>query len=191
MLRIGFHNGDTHIRNPDTLFPQLYRLQSSGDGPIQQGCDPAYLQDVPDIKEAYSPDDPILLFGHSWGGAYAAYFTQQYPDLVRALVLIEPVKLTKAAFESGGAEGNDLFSRGLNRILVAMDRIRPDNHQEADYYYQFVVSELEADGIVVPKEVYSQRNGYTSWIETVKRLGFTTGNPMRNLIFSGASRMPT
>jgi alpha-beta hydrolase superfamily lysophospholipase len=46
------------------------------------------LQDV--IREVNPGRQPLLLIGHSAGGAFAARFTLQYPGLVDALVLSSP-----------------------------------------------------------------------------------------------------
>ncbi len=37
------------------------------------------------------PDEPVVLWGHSWGALQALLFARQYPDRVRALVLNNPV----------------------------------------------------------------------------------------------------
>lgn len=150
----------------------------------------AYLQDVQDIIAAVSPEEPVFLIGHSWGGAYATYVTQQYPDIVRGLVLIEPMEMTRKAFERHGDQGTNLFARGINRILAAADRTRPDSHAEADYLYQVVVAELARDeGSLPAVETTARRTGYVAWRTTVEWLGFLSGKPYDGFDFlSGVER---
>jgi alpha-beta hydrolase superfamily lysophospholipase len=58
-------------------------------GALRTPDDPvADLQDV--IREANPVRQPLLLIGHSAGGAFAARFTLQHPELVDALVLSSP-----------------------------------------------------------------------------------------------------
>lgn len=138
----------------------------------------AYLQDVVDILEEHAPDQQVILLGHSWGGAYATYVTQQYPDKVRGLVLIEPMEMTREAFERDGGQETNLFSGGINRILAAADRTRPGSHAEADYLYQVVVAELARDeGSLPAVETTALRTGYVAWRATVEWLGFLSGTP--------------
>jgi pimeloyl-ACP methyl ester carboxylesterase len=46
-----------------------------------------WLHDMADTL----PDEPVVLWGHSWGALQALLFARQYPDRVNALVLNNPV----------------------------------------------------------------------------------------------------
>ena len=49
----------------------------------------AQLHDLYCLTEAFSPDAPALIFGHSLGGQIVARFAGLWPDRVRALVIAE------------------------------------------------------------------------------------------------------
>ncbi|MGD2053677.1 MAG: alpha/beta hydrolase [Gammaproteobacteria bacterium] len=51
---------------------------------------PVLQQWLHDMAETL-PDEPVVLWGHSWGALQALLFARQYPHRVRALVLNNPV----------------------------------------------------------------------------------------------------
>jgi pimeloyl-ACP methyl ester carboxylesterase len=57
---------------------------------------------------------PFILVGHSWGGAMARYFAGEYPQMVKAILYIDPTDVTmtepmwQALFESFGATAKDM-----------------------------------------------------------------------------------
>ena len=57
---------------------------------------------------------PVVLVGHSWGGALARYFAGEYPQMVRAILYIDPTDVTmtepmwQQMFASFGATTSDL-----------------------------------------------------------------------------------
>lgn len=59
---------------------------------------------------------PALLVGHSVGGAASALCAARYPDLVRALVLVDPVIYPEESYHQPElAEASDLFRRAERR----------------------------------------------------------------------------
>ena len=50
---------------------------------------PDYLADLDHLLEALSPEDPVVLVGHSMGGNVAALYAGIRPERVRAVVLLE------------------------------------------------------------------------------------------------------
>lgn len=96
---------------------------------------PRYLDDLNELADAFSPDQSIDLVGHSWGGAYATYYTQNYPERVRNLVLIEPGALNPDAAEEGNTAGIDFFDARFHEYLNATDYLIPSDHERADYAY--------------------------------------------------------
>ncbi len=57
---------------------------------------------------------PVVLVGHSWGGALARYFSGEYPTMVKAMLYIDPTDVTmtepmwQQMFASFGATARDL-----------------------------------------------------------------------------------
>lgn len=63
----------------------------------------AQLEDIERIRQLLG-EDKLILAGHSFGGLLAALYAAEYPDRVKALVLIAPADLLKMPGEHG-----DLF----------------------------------------------------------------------------------
>ena len=64
----------------------------------------AQLKDIERVRQVLG-DDQIILMGHSFGAFLAALYAAEYPDKVKALVLISPADLMKFPPEHG-----DLFA---------------------------------------------------------------------------------
>lgn len=64
----------------------------------------AYARDLADLIDHYSPDAPVALLGHSWGGTYAALFMNEHPERVRAAALLEPGGLSSELRVDDAAE---------------------------------------------------------------------------------------
>jgi len=76
------------------------------------------------MAEALGQGAPIDLFGHSFGGTLALRVALTRPDLVRSLMLIEPVLF--AAARAAGAPASTAFQGehlGVARLLDAGDRL--------------------------------------------------------------------
>jgi len=92
-----------------------------------------YLADLNEIAVHFSPNHPITLIGHSWGGGYATYYTQQFPAKVKKLVLVEPLPLNKNALDNMEFPKIIITSEEMSRFLGTADFILPDTHATADY----------------------------------------------------------
>jgi pimeloyl-ACP methyl ester carboxylesterase len=102
--------------------------------PNEELVGPQYLKDLNEIGNHFSPDNKFYLIGHSWGGAYASYYVQNYPERVEKLVLIEPGPMNKAAMENTTGATVDFFSRELQAFLNNSDYLVPGNDEKADYF---------------------------------------------------------
>jgi pimeloyl-ACP methyl ester carboxylesterase len=66
------------------------------------------------LLETMGVPAPIVLVGHSWGGALARYFAGEHPQLVKAILYIDPTDVTmtepmwQQMFASFGATTKDL-----------------------------------------------------------------------------------
>jgi len=68
-----------------------------------------HLAELDAIAARLSPDDPVILIGHSWGAMLASAYLGQHPDRVARAVLIEPGFLS--------ADGADAFLDRLNAMM--------------------------------------------------------------------------
>lgn len=66
------------------------------------------------LLESMKVPSPFILVGHSWGGALARYFAGDYPQMLKAILYIDPTDVTmtepmwQAMFVSFGATAKDL-----------------------------------------------------------------------------------
>jgi pimeloyl-ACP methyl ester carboxylesterase len=81
---------DYHVVAPD--------LRGHGDSEWVRGSGYHYLDYIYDLHQLIVQADlgPVVLLGHSMGGAIAALFAGVYPELVSRLVLIEAIGLWEA-----------------------------------------------------------------------------------------------
>jgi pimeloyl-ACP methyl ester carboxylesterase len=89
-----------------------------GQPPTPQGANARLKK----LIESLGVPTPIVLVGHSWGGALARYFAGEYPQLVKAILYIDPTDVTmtepmwQRMFASFGATAQD-----LNAFFAVMD----------------------------------------------------------------------
>lgn len=66
------------------------------------------------LLDSLGVTSPIVLVGHSWGGALARYFIAEYPHMVKAILYLDPTDVTmtqpmwQQMFASFGATAKDL-----------------------------------------------------------------------------------
>lgn len=119
---------------------------------------PTYLNDLDFLGSQFSPDRPFHLIGHSWGGAYATYYTQNFPDRVGRLVLAEPGALDAEAAREANVAPVDFASAEFQEVLNATDTMLPDTDARADYFYVIALSGFKKEELLL---------GYDFW-----RLGY-------------------
>ncbi|MEZ4777258.1 MAG: alpha/beta hydrolase [Bacteroidia bacterium] len=58
-----------------------------------------YLEDLKQLIDYYtqSPEEKVILLGHSWGAMYATMFVNTYPERVKGLILSEPGGFTNTS----------------------------------------------------------------------------------------------
>ncbi|MCT4664075.1 MAG: alpha/beta hydrolase [Flavobacteriales bacterium] len=95
---------------------------------------PQYLKDLHEIGNHFSPSRKLYLIGHSWGGAYASYYIQKYPNRVKKTVLLEPGPLNKVAMENTNPTAKNFFDKELQAFLNNSDYLIPQNDEKADYF---------------------------------------------------------
>lgn len=101
--------------------------------PKEQLTPPFLLNDISEIIKHFSPNKPIYLIGHSWGGALATYFVQQYPDKITKLLLLEPGALNSEAAKVANTTVFAFSSKELHQLLNSNDFLGYENNTLADY----------------------------------------------------------
>ena len=88
-----------------------------------------FTQDLEQIITAAPSGLPVVLMGHSFGGAVAAYVAQHNPQLVDALVLEDPAILTAAQAQAYREDAANLAARMRKQgsdPAAAITELRPD-----------------------------------------------------------------
>lgn len=93
------------------------------------------VEEIEAVKNLVSPDEPIVMVGHSFGAMYAALYMSEKPADVSAAVLIEPAGLNGEIFTETFSDiiNVKLFSRGLNQTFWQTEFLTPADHEQADY----------------------------------------------------------
>ncbi len=106
-----------------------------------------YLGDLEEIVEAFSPDRPVHLFGHSWGGMHAVQYVNAHPERVAGLVLSEPGSLSAEIENSLDLEFTTVqfADPALNDFMWEQQGLSAHDHASLDYL--FMVGFLNLGGI--------------------------------------------
>jgi proline iminopeptidase len=106
-----------------------------------------YLADLEVVVDTFSPDRPVHLFGHSWGGMHAIQYVNAHPDRVGAVVLSEP-----GSFNADIENALDLsvtsvsfVDPALNDFFWSQQAMSPRDHASLDYLYMVGFLNLGGD----------------------------------------------
>jgi proline iminopeptidase len=142
----GDHRDQLHLEAlSDAHFVVLWDQRGTGLServPDEELDGPTYLDDLDWLGRRLSGDRPFALIGHSWGGAYAAYYTQHFPERVARLVLVEPGALNPDAARRANRASIDFGSAGLQETLNTTDYVLPDTDARADLFYVIALAGL-------------------------------------------------
>jgi proline iminopeptidase len=96
-----------------------------------------YLGDLEGIVEMFSPDEKVILFGHSWGGMHAMMYVNAHPDKVAGVILSEPGSFNAEIENSLSltVASTDLLAEPTNDVYWNHQNISPNSHQMLDYSY--------------------------------------------------------
>ncbi|MEZ4302930.1 MAG: alpha/beta hydrolase, partial [Polyangiaceae bacterium] len=143
---------------------------------------PTYLADLDFLGERFSPGRPFHLIGHSWGGAYATYYLQSFPDRVGRAVLAEPGALSPEAAREANVAPVDFGDAELHEMLNTTDYILPDTDARADYFYVIALAAFKEDERLLGYDFwrlgYRANIGINTWQGNFDRsftFDFTTG----------------
>ena len=127
------------------------------------------LGDLDAIVGRVSPDDPVVLVGHSWGATLAAGYMRHRPGRVRAAVLAEPGYLDHQEYLSWKERYDELMSGwAYMRVAIAAgfaaQRISgPDEHAAGDYLVGQRILPAFLDHPGNPYHLPGRRYGAPSW----------------------------
>ncbi len=145
----GDHRDYLHLESfADAFFVVLFDQRGTGLServPDAELDGPTYLEDLDFIGAHFSPDRPFHLLGHSWGGAYATYYVQSFPERVDGLVLVEPGALNGAAAREVNVAAADFGDAGFQEFLNTTDYLLPDGDARADYFYVIALAGLKKE----------------------------------------------
>jgi proline iminopeptidase len=94
-----------------------------------------YLSDLNTIAGIVSPGRPFILLGHSWGGAYAAWYASEFGNRIAKLVLIEPGALHPEAAKVANTSEFRFSAAGIHHFLAMQGYTIPATHERADYFF--------------------------------------------------------
>ena len=156
------HRDYLHLEGfSDAFFVVLWDQRGTGLServPDEELDGPTYLGDFDYIGEHFSGDRPFHLIGHSWGGAYATYYAQQFPHRVDKLVLVEPGALNPDAARQANVAPVNFGAGDMHEFLNTTDYLLPDTDARADYFYAIALAGMKSDEALL---------GYDFW-----RLGY-------------------
>ena len=94
-----------------------------------------YMTDLDSLINRYSPGQPVLLIGESWGGMFGTNYINLHPQRVAGAVLIEPGPLDGATAQSVEDDmfDLDLGAEWLNDYAWSSQFLTPDDHTRMDY----------------------------------------------------------
>lgn len=108
-----------------------------------------YLDDLDAVIDYYkSPNQPVILAGHSWGAMIAAGYVDQNLDKVNGLILMEPGGLTWEDTEDyiERAVPLEFFTETINDALYMDQFITGSDHEVLDYKTSLLVASDYAEG---------------------------------------------
>lgn len=94
-----------------------------------------YDNDLNTLVDRYSPGNPVLLIGVSWGGMFATEYINKHPGRVAGAVLVEPGPMDGATMERlrDDMYDLDLTSEWLNDWAWSSQFFTPDDHARMDF----------------------------------------------------------
>lgn len=116
---------------------------------------------------------PYILMAHSIGGAYANYWSSNYPDEIEAVVFVDGSQLDEHAFDDREVEtvGLDdhvlafLAKLGFSRyVLREYAFLKPDNYSDEEQYLCDALQLMTMDSIALESEsCLLAQNGQAAW----------------------------
>ncbi|MCU0419962.1 MAG: alpha/beta hydrolase [Cyclobacteriaceae bacterium] len=135
------------------------------------------VEEIDRMKEIYSPQLPVTILGHSWGGGLTTLYTSARPTNVAQLLLIEPMPLTGDDMQQLFKTIVDFsyFDETWNNLARHGEAISPQGHAQIDYRAMMILrstmtSGYHCDGNNPPEWPIHRVGGFVEYVRS-KRLG--------------------
>lgn len=110
-----------------------------------------YAEDLEQLVEYFAPNGkPVILIGHSWGGAYAAQYMNRHPKRLSGAVLMEPGAFSAELGKSITTVKINPLAKWLSDWMWGRQLLTASDHEQADYYL--------AQGVLSQDEVKPERH---------------------------------
>lgn len=93
----------------------------------------AMVEEIRQMKNAFSPSTPINLIGHSWSAIFALLYAGEYPSDVGRLILMEPFGFSSEIMLKADAGVLNLFTSGYLDMAWFSGMVPLDNHDVLDF----------------------------------------------------------
>jgi proline iminopeptidase len=90
------------------------------------------VEEIVQMKEIFSPDNPISILGHSWSAIFVTRFLAEHPDDVRQAILMEPFGLKDEYMDSLNSMLN-LTSSGYLNMFYSSAYLTPKDNETLDF----------------------------------------------------------
>lgn len=134
------------------------------------------VEEIDRLKEHFSPNQPVTLIGHSWGGGLAALYISRRPDNVRQAVLAEPMPLTGEIMNEIKSDiiKFSFANERWNEMCRMNDFLSPKDHESIDYRAMMMLKDNSmvnyfCDPDNPPELPIWRVGGYLEWVRN-KRL---------------------
>jgi proline iminopeptidase len=96
---------------------------------------PYVVEEIDRVKERFSPDRPVTLFGHSFGAMYAALYISARPQNVRQAILAEPAGLNAEGMQEAMKTSRNINILDEKYVERSWQNafLSPSDHEQLDY----------------------------------------------------------
>ncbi len=119
--------------------------------PIEDITIASFIRDLDAVVQHFSPEEPVVIVGHSWGAMLGSAYSSENPERVSHLVLAEPgfveyPQLQTMMDKNGGPTFKQIL--GLTGAWLNQFRARGDDYARMDLFLQKVLPVFQS-----PKEM--------------------------------------
>ena len=184
----------------DTNFVVFYDQRGAGLSERIQAEEltvPKYMAELDAVIENYSPDRPVTLLGHSWGGMLATAYLGKAPEKVARAILLEPGFFTGEEMQDWMTEakpymsGLSFYKKATFVFFQSLHVSGPDPSASQDYMMSEIIHEF-ANHPENPYHCPGEEFDAAAWRfgATASQAAGKTGAAEIELIAQGAASYP-